>query len=191
MQEIPLFPLHTVLFPGGLLPLRIFEPRYVDMVGRCMRHNEVFGVVLLESGAETVGPVITAAVGTTARIVDFQTLPDGLLGLLCRGEQRFRIRARHTRADRLHCASVDWLAPVAVTAIAPQFQPLLPVLREVMESMGPMGRFLEPHYEDAQWVGHRFAELLPLEPAQQQQLLELSDPHECLRMLAPMIETRR
>jgi ATP-dependent Lon protease len=102
--EIPLFPLRTVLFPGGLLPLRIFEARYVDMVGRCMRHGEIFGVVLLENGAETAGPVATASIGTTARIVDFQALPDGLLGLLCRGERRFRIIERRVRSDRLRCA---------------------------------------------------------------------------------------
>lgn len=190
MQEIPLFPLRTVLFPGGLLPLRIFEPRYVDMVGRCMRQSEVFGVVLLESGAETAGPVVTAQVGTTARIIDFQTLPDGLLGLLCRGEQRFRILSRRVQSDYLHCASVEWFADAPPLSIAPEFQPLVPVLREVMTRMGPMNRFLEPRYEDADWVGHRFAELLPLEPAQQQQLLELLAPGECLRMLAPMIEAR-
>ena len=110
MQEIALFPLRTVLFPGGLLPLRIFEARYLDLVGRCMRHAEVFGVVLLASGTETAGPVTIAPVGTSARIVDFQTLPDGLLGLLCRGEQRFRVLTRGTQSDGLHRASVEWFA---------------------------------------------------------------------------------
>jgi Lon protease-like protein len=147
-------------------------------------------VVLLESGTETAGPVATAQVGTTARIVDFHTLPDGLLGLLCRGEQRFRIVTRRVQSDQLHCASVEWFADAPPLPITQEFQPLVPVLREVMSNMGPVSRFLEPRYEDAGWVGHRFAELLPLEPAQQQQLLELPDPGECLRMLAPMIEAR-
>jgi Lon protease-like protein len=187
-RDIPLFPLRTVLFPGGLLPLRIFEARYVDMVGRCMRLGEAFGVVLLESGAETAGPVATAAVGTSARIVDFQTLPDGLLGLLCRGERRFRIVSRRVQADGLHCADVEWLASGTPAPVAQEFQPLVPVLRECLANMGPMSRFIEPRYGDADWVGQRFAELLPLEPAQQQQLLELEDPNECLRLLAPMIE---
>jgi Lon protease-like protein len=190
MQEIALFPLRTVLFPGGLLPLRIFEARYLDLVGRCMRHAEVFGVVLLASGTETAGPVTIAPVGTSARIVDFQTLPDGLLGLLCRGEQRFRVLTRGTQSDGLHRASVEWFAQAPSMPIAPAFQPLVPVLRECLASMGPMSRFLEPHYEDADWVGHRFAELLPLEAAQQQRLLELTDPGECLRTLAPMIEVQ-
>jgi Lon protease-like protein len=188
--EIPLFPLRTVLFPGGLLPLRIFEARYVDMVGRCMRQGEIFGVVLLESGAEIAGPAVTANVGTTARIVDFQTLPDGLLGLLCRGERRFRIIERRVQSDRLHCASVHWFADAVPVPVAPEFLPLVAVLREVIARFGPMGGFLEPRYGDADWVGQRFAELLPLEPAQQQRLLELDDPNQCLRLLAPMIEAQ-
>jgi len=160
------------------------------MVGRCLRNGEAFGVVLLESGAESAGPVQTAPIGTSARIVDFQSLPDGLLGLLCRGERRFRIVSRRVQSDRLHCASVEWLALTPAIPVAQQFQPLVPVLRECLARMGPLSRFLEPRYQDADWVGQRFAELLPLEPAQQQQLLELEDPSECLSLLAPMIEAQ-
>lgn len=188
MQEIALFPLRTVLFPGGLLPLRIFEARYVDMVGRCMRGGEVFGVVLLENGAETAGPVATAQIGSSARIIDFQTLQDGLLGLLCRGERRFRIVTRRVQSDGLHCAGVEWIAEAPALPVPAEYQPLVTVLRKVIARMGPMSGFLEPRYEDADWVGHRFAELLPLDPAQQQRLLELTAPGECLRRLAPMIE---
>ena len=92
MDDIALFPLNTVLFPGGLLPLRIFETRYVDMVGGCMRQDAMFGVVLIVDGRDTSNAVSIAEVGTSARIVDFQTQPDGLLGLLCRGERRFRVQ---------------------------------------------------------------------------------------------------
>src|ERR1035438_7029779 len=107
-QQIPLFPLNTVLFPGGLLPLRIFETRYVDMVGRCMRQNEAFGVVLIRQGSETRSNTTTCTMGCTAQIVDFQTLEDGLLGLLCRGESRFRIVQRSQQTDGLNLASVEW-----------------------------------------------------------------------------------
>src|SRR6202050_5992223 len=110
MQDIALFPLNTVLFPGGLLPLRIFETRYVDLVGGCMREGVAFGVVLIVDGNETSSAVDVAAVGTSARIVDFQTQADGLLGLLCRGERRFRIGQRHQQGDGLNRAPVDWLA---------------------------------------------------------------------------------
>ncbi len=129
MTELALFPLSTVLFPGGLLPLRIFEPRYVDMVGRCMRSDDVFGVVLVLGGAETNPGVNTVAIGTSARIVDFQTLEDGLLGLLCRGERRFRIQARSRQPDGLNCAQVEWLPEPERVPVAAKFAPLLPLLR--------------------------------------------------------------
>src|SRR5258706_11142085 len=108
---LPLFPLRTVLFPGGLLPLRIFEPRYIDMVGRCMRTESCFGVVHITAGGE-VGTVSgLASVGTNPRIVDFERRPDGLLGLLCRGERRFVLRTRSTQDDGLHVGRVEWLPP--------------------------------------------------------------------------------
>src|ERR1700719_46621 len=94
VDEIALFPLHTVLFPGGPLPLRIFEPRYIDMVRRSLRAQSAFGVALLDGGAETSGATATATVGTTARVADFYSLPDGLLGITCLGVRKFKLRTR-------------------------------------------------------------------------------------------------
>ncbi|HEY1724836.1 MAG TPA: LON peptidase substrate-binding domain-containing protein [Steroidobacteraceae bacterium] len=189
MDDIALFPLSTVLFPGGLLPLRIFEPRYLDMVRACTRSQSVFGVVLILEGGETSSAVSVANVGTSARIVDFQTQPDGLLGLLCRGERRFRISERRQQSDGLHRATVEWLPPAATVALDPKYQPLVTVLRQVMERLANIGRFIEPAYDDAVWVSDRLAELLPLETAWQQSLLEIDDANERLEMLAPLIET--
>jgi Lon protease-like protein len=191
MDDIALFPLNTVLFPGGLLPLRIFETRYIDMVGVCMRQEASFGVVLIvdANGNETGSGANIAGVGTSARIVDFQTQPDGLLGLLCRGERRFRVGQRHQQADGLNRASVEWLAEPPLTALDPQYQPLVGVLRKVMARLASIGRFIEPDYEDASWVSHRLAELMPLEAPWQQRLLEIDDPNERLELLAPLIET--
>ena len=108
---IPLFPLHTVLFPGGPLPLRIFETRYTDMVRRCMREQQPFGVVLIQEGEEA-GPVATTAtVGCSARIADFYTLQDGLLGISCVGERKFRVQRVWRAADGLNMGEVSWLAP--------------------------------------------------------------------------------
>src|SRR5580700_10165186 len=191
MQDIALFPLNTVLFPGGLLPLRIFETRYVDMVGGCMRQGADFGVVLIVDGNETSSAVDIAAVGTTAHIVDFQTQTDGLLGLLCRGERRFRVAQRRLQDDGLNRATVEWMQDVPLTPLDPQFRPLVSVLRKVMARLANIGRFLEPNYEDASWVSHRLAEFLPLEPPWQQRLLEIDDPNVRLGMLAPLIETDR
>jgi hypothetical protein len=189
MEDIALFPLNTVLFPGGLLPLRIFETRYVDMVGACMRQGLAFGVVLILDGSETSSAVDIAAVGTSARIVDFQTQTDGLLGLLCLGERRFRIKERHQQGDGLNRATIEWLPEPALTPLSPPFAPLVGILRKVMTRMASIGRFIEPNYEDAGWVSHRLAELLPLDPPLQQRLLEIDDANERLGLLAPLIET--
>src|SRR5450631_3744001 len=88
-HEIALFPLHTVLFPGGPLPLRIFEPRYIDMVRKSLREDTAFGVVLIDGGSETGASAATASIGTSARIADFYPLPDGLLGITCLGLSKF------------------------------------------------------------------------------------------------------
>ncbi len=107
-SALALFPLHMVLFPGGLLPLRIFETRYVDMVRTCMRTSANFGVVLIRAGNE-VGPAQVFEVGTAASIVDFNQLADGFLGISCLGTQRFRIKTGSVQADGLNLASVEWL----------------------------------------------------------------------------------
>jgi uncharacterized protein len=186
--EIALFPLGTVLFPGGLLPLRIFETRYVDMVRRCMRQNETFGVVLIKEGNETSGQVDTEQMGTSARIVDFQTLDDGLLGLLCRGETRFRIEHRSQQGDGLNLASVGWSPDPVGVPVDAQYQPLVEVLRDAMSRLSNLGQFIDPAYNDASWVSYRLAELLPLPVRLQQRLLEIQEPTERLALLAPLIE---
>jgi Lon protease-like protein len=190
MPQLALFPLNTVLFPGGLLPLRIFETRYVDMVGRCTRGQEPFGVVLVESGSDTDRQVATAPIGTSARIVDFQTLEDGLLGILCHGERRFRIHARSQLADGLNCAEVEWLDEAGRICVPERLQPLVPLLREALGQLKTIGRFMAPDYEDACWVGYRIAELLPLDQKLMQRLLESDDPVARLELLAPLLDLR-
>jgi Lon protease-like protein len=186
--DIALFPLGTVLFPGGLLPLRIFETRYVDMVGRCMRRDEAFGVVLSMDGSETNSTAQTAAVGTTARIVDFQTLEGGLLGLLCRGESRFRVTRRSRQSDGLNLASVEWIPESPAATLDPQYLPLVRVLREALSRMGKLGRFIEPAYDSASWISYRLSDLMPLPIALQQRLLEIDDPNQRLALLSPLLD---
>jgi Lon protease-like protein len=190
MSQIALFPLNTVLLPGGLLPLRIFETRYVDMVRRCMRETEVFGVVLAENGSDTDRRVATAPIGTSARIVDFETLEDGLLGILCHGEQRFRVHARSQRPDGLNCAEIEWLEDAGRVSLPARLQPLVPVLREALGQLKTIGRFIAPDYEDACWVGYRLAELLPLDQKFMQRLLESDDAVARLDLLAPLLDLR-
>ena len=106
-SDLPLFPLNTVLFPRGPLPLRIFETRYVDMVKRCMREGVCFGVVLVQGGSEVGQAPGYADIGTSARIIDFNLLQDGLLGITCRGERRFRVLRRWREADGLNMGDVE------------------------------------------------------------------------------------
>ena len=188
MPEIALFPLRTVLFPGGLLPLRIFEARYVDMVGRCMREGNDFGVLLIVGGDETSASGELATIGTTASIVDFNALPDGLLGLMCRGSRRFRLLARRMQSDGLYVGEVEWLAQPAPSALNPEHRPLARVLRHVLQQLGDTARHLQADFDDAGWVSNRLAEFLPLERNAQQELLALDDPQERMRRLAPLIE---
>lgn len=188
--DLPLFPLRTVLFPGGLLPLRIFEPRYVDMIGRCMRESMPFGVLWIVEGEEAGSVAQLAAVGSSARIVDFETLDDGLLGILCRGERRFRLLQRHTQHDGLHLGTVQWLVDPPHTPLEDARRPLGIVLRRVIGEYGELARHLQPDFGDAGWVANRFAELLPLSRAVQQKLLEIDDPAMRLEALAPMIDAR-
>ena len=181
---LPLFPLQTVLFPGGPLSLRIFEPRYLDLVRRCLKEQSAFGVVLILAGAEA-GPVTAiAAVGTTARLVDFETLPDGLLGVACVGERRFRV-LRHWRGDDgLNLAEVEYLAEPAPLVLPPDLAHLGELLRELLPRLGSDYTRVEAHYEDAAWVGNRWAEILPLAPSAKQSLLELDDTRERLQQVA-------
>jgi Lon protease-like protein len=172
--ELPLFPLHTVLLPGGPLQLQIFEPRYVDMVGRCMR-------------AGTVSD--TATTGTSARIIDFHTLSNGLLGLLCLGERVFRLRSRTSQPDGLVVGQVSWQAPHASVPVAAQFAELVTALREVLPRLPPTYAHIPRNFEDAEWVSYRLLELLPLTAEQRQHSLEAHDPVQRLEWLAPMLPT--
>lgn len=187
MTELPLFPLSTVLFPGGLLPLRIFETRYVDMVGRCMRESSPFGVVLIRDGAEVGEITDTAELGTTARIVDFSQLPDGLLGITCQGERKFRLLRRWQRSDGLHLGEVEYLVLEGVAAVPKEYEHLADLLRKVLPSLGEPYASMAGDFGDASWVGCRLAEILPLDPADKLGLLEIDAPVERLARLNSLV----
>lgn len=184
VAELPLFPLHTVLFPGGLLPLRIFEARYLDMVGRCMREASPFGVVLIRSGAEVGAVVETAELGTTARIVDFSGLPDGLLGITCKGEQRFRILKRWQLADSLNVADIEHLATEVAAEVPQEYRYLSDLLRKILPQLGEPYASLTGEFADASWVSCRLAEILPLALTDKLNLLSIDDPVDRLARLA-------
>ena len=187
-RTLPLFPLGSLVFPGGPLPLRIFEPRYVNLVKRSVQAGSGFGVVLLFRGNEAgTAEASTAGIGTEVTIVDFDRLPDGLLGITCRGQQRFRILRAWREADGLNMAEVEDLPPPPPTAIPAELRFLAEILERVMPELGEDYAALEKRYDDAEWVGCRLAEVLAMETFERQALLELNDPLARLRMLVARV----
>jgi Lon protease-like protein len=184
---LPLFPLNTVLFPGGALPLRIFETRYVDMVRRCMRDASPFGVVLIRSGNEVGTVADTADLGTTARIVDFDAMPDGLLGITCRGDRKFRVIKRWQQSDGLNLGDIEYLPPEEAVGLPDEYRHLGELLRQILPELGELYADVSGDFADASWVSCRLAEILPLSLSDRLGLLELDDPLVRLSKLSPLV----
>jgi Lon protease-like protein len=180
-NELPLFPLGTVLFPGGLLPLRIFEPRYLEMIRDSARSDAGFGICLILEGAEVGAPALPAALGCEARIVDFSTTGDGLLGITVQGSRRFHVERTRVRDNGLIIAEVEWLSESPLACIRPEHQLLAILLRRILERAE--APFEKAELEDADWVAWRLAEWLPLTMLQRQVLLQEYDPHRRLQRL--------
>jgi len=186
--EIPLFPLRTVLFPDGHLPLRIFEQRYLSMVRECARNDSCFGVCLIVEGEEAIAPVRTAGIGTIANIVDWYTLEDGLLGVSAQGADRFRVEHTRRQDDGLMLASVHLLPEPPASALPESFSVLGQVLARFLDKLGPdYAPVTAELLDDATWVGYRLSELLPLSAIEKQNLLELNDPFERLQDLLDIL----
>jgi uncharacterized protein len=186
--EVPLFPLSTVLYPGGQLQLRIFEPRYLDLVRECTRSGSSFGVCLILDGREVGEPARPAAVGTLARITDFSHREDGLLGIATEGGERFRVQTTRVRSDGLLRGEVELWPQEVAQQVPVEFALLQTILERLIETMGPhWQRAPRSAYDDAGWVGFRLAELLPLAGEEQQQLLEMTDPIQRLAALRDIL----
>lgn len=173
--DVPLFPLGTVLYPGGRLPLRIFEPRYVDMVGECLREERAFGVVPIVSGSEAGGGAEFHPAGTLARITAFDRGDDGLLHLVAQGTERFRVITHNTRTDGLVRADVSLCGDAPGVAL-PRHDDLRRLLQQVFSEHAEIAPPQPWAIDDDDWVAYRFAELLPLAPATRFALLETDSP---------------
>lgn len=182
-ERIALFPLRTVLFPEGVLPLRIFETRYLDMVRRCMREQSGFGVVLIHAGDEVGAIGELAGVGTFARVVDFGQLPDGLLSIVARGEKRFRIHHHELQKDGLHLGDVEWLADASDSLEISEFTELRAMLAQVLDELGDAYSCGEQKMDDALWVSGQLGQLLPVSTGFRQRLLETDSARERLELL--------
>jgi Lon protease-like protein len=189
--SLPLFPLQAVLFPGGPLALRIFEPRYLSMISRCMKNDSSFGVVLLAEGQETIGAVQTQATGTLATISDWYQGEDGLLGITAMGGNRFRLLSAQQQGDGLNLGSIEILPPEPEEPMPGDYAVMADLLRAVMHDIGDLYAGVERNFDDASWVGYRFAEILPLELANKQHCLEIDDPLVRLEFLRPFLRQLR
>ena len=189
-MQVPLFPLNTVLFPGGPLPLRIFETRYLDMISRCLKEDAPFGVVLIRGGSET-GAAATHKIGTLARIVDWYQGSDGLLGVTAVGEQRFRLLSSRCEPDGLNVADVEILPDEAPVPLPGKYRAMPEILAGVLDDLGLLYESLERHLDDAAWVTSRFVEILPLDLEQKQRCLESSDAEERLRIVQELLDSSR
>ena len=188
--RVPIFPLNTVLFPGGLLPLRVFEARYMDMTRECLKRNEPFGVCLIQQGAEVGAPAVPEGVGCLAKIQECDMQQQGILNLKTRGSQRFRIRDRETSTQGLISAGVELIEPDASVAVPEQFSACARLLQMVVADQGN-AVFAEPHaFDDAAWVGYRLTEILPVPLVAKQKLLELTDSLSRLSILQRFLESR-
>ena len=189
MAEItcPLFPLGTVLFPGGPLPLKIFEARYLDMVSDCLRNEKPFGVCLIRNGREAGEAADAFEHGTLATIVDWNQLPGGLLGITARGENRFKVLSREVRSDQLVVGTVSVLETEDKVAVPVGHENLIELLRGFIEHLGEHYAHVEPDFEDATWVGYRLAEILPIPMTRKQYFLELEDAVSRLDQIAEIV----
>ncbi|MDH3438769.1 MAG: LON peptidase substrate-binding domain-containing protein [Betaproteobacteria bacterium] len=180
-QEIFIFPLQAVLFPEGLLPLKVFEQRYMEMTKACLRDGQPFGVCLIREGHEVGSAAVPEPVGCLANIVHWEMPQLGVFQLLARGGERFRIREMRVQPNQLIAASTE---PLPSDTGRDQVDPACGELLRVIIDKAGAERFPAPlRLDDAAWVGFRLAEMLPMDTADRQQLLELTDAQERLARL--------
>jgi Lon protease-like protein len=195
-RALPLFPLQTVLFPGGLLSLKVFEARYLDLMGRCLREARPFGVVALRRGTEArraKEAIALEAIGTIADLLDVDSAQAGILHVRCRGRQRFSLSDPHQDPDGLWLAQVDLLPDDDVVLPEQAYAGTVRGLASAISTLKAQGAepFLEPHlFDQAGWVANRWCEILPISLAAKQKLMELPDPKLRLQLVDEFLRSK-
>ncbi|HUQ27482.1 MAG TPA: LON peptidase substrate-binding domain-containing protein [Usitatibacter sp.] len=190
-QQVPIFPLGTVLYPGGLLPLRVFEVRYVEMAKACLKDGSPFGVCLIREGTEVGAPAVPEPVGCLARIAHCDVEELGILKVTAEGLDRFRIVSSEVNRHGLVVARIEDLHAEPEVQEAPGLVESAGFLRKVIAGIG-LERFAQPHrFDDASWVGFRLAEILPLRMDVKQKLLELTDATLRLAILHKFLQQQK
>lgn len=193
---IPLFPLQAVLFPGGLLSLKVFETRYLDLVSACLRESKPFGVVSLRQGAELRKPgetVVTESIGTLAELMDVDSAQQGILQVRCRGTQRFEVLSREQQADGLWQAQARLLPDDEATLPTDKLVETVRGLANAIATLKRQGSepFLKPFlFDNSGWVANRWCEILPISVAAKQKLMELPDPQVRLQLVDEFLRTK-
>lgn len=186
--ELPIFPLRTVLFPGGRLPLKIFEQRYVRMVKDCIRDNTPFGVCLIKEGDEVGTPATPETLGCSANIEQWDMPHLGLFQIFARGDRVFQLLNHVVEKDGLIRGSVAYLPEPPVADVPEELEPCREVLRQMIEKVGP-SHFPSPiRLDDAGWVSYRLGELLPVESGTKQQLLRTRDDLARLSLIDRLLD---
>ncbi len=194
--DLPLFPLQSVLFPGGLLALKVFEARYLDLVGTCLREQRPFGVVALLKGAEVHRPghgVSFQSTGTMAELMEVDGDTPGILLVRARGLERFTIESSRQESDGLWLARVQTLASDEVLAPAPAMHDTVKGLANAIATLKAQSAapFLTPYrFDDAGWVANRWCEILPISLAAKQKLMELPDPAVRLQLVDEFLRSK-
>lgn len=193
MTQLPLFPLGAVLLPGGRMPLRVFEPRYVDLIGACLKQGTEFGVIWIREGSEVVSAPVSpmpklAQLGTSARIVDWDSLPGGLLGVTIEGTQKFRLLSTSQQANFLVVGDIELLPPEAPVALPEHAADLRQLLQQLMLHPAIAGLNLVVDDLDAGRLTHLVAQLLPIPQALKFALLAEADPLRRLDQLLALLD---
>ena len=186
---VPIFPLNTVLYPGSMLPLRIFEQRYLEMTRDCLRDSTHFGVCRIKEGVEVGKPALPEAFGCTALIAEWEMPHLGVFHLKARGQQRFRIRHQTTQSSGLIRAEIDLLEEIPGRANEESLALCRRVLEQIVGRLGVEYFFAPLAYDDPRWVSYRLAEVLPLALEEKQALLETHDDHERLMRLHALLKS--
>jgi Lon protease-like protein len=189
---VPLFPLNAVLFPGGRLPLRIFEPRYMDMARACLRQGSPFGLCLIAAGQEVGKPARAHGTGTLAYLGECDMAQLGILEVTVTGGERFRILRQWSEPNGLVCGEIHLCEDAQGIAVPAPYAVLVTLLRAIIDERGEVANApaLPHRYDDAAWVGMRFAELLPIPVAAKLTLLEVDDAVDRLEIIHRFLAAR-
>jgi Lon protease-like protein len=194
--DVPLFPLQAVLFPGGLLSLKVFEARYLDLISACLRENTPFGVVALRQGGEVRKPgepVALEETGTLAELIEVDSAQPGILQVRCRGTQRFGVNRMRQQADGLWLAEVEMLADDEASLPT---DPMIETVRGLANAIATLKQqgsepFLKPFlFDNAGWVANRWCEILPISLAAKQKLMELPDAAVRLQLVDEFLRSK-